>query len=101
MTDYLMCIVFGCVVVTGGICRFRRDLGGPPLAFGTHVLWWASLGVLMLWVGMDWVTDAHDRWFTTMTGAVPLASVEVVCLVLVLVDTVAGSRRRRGRHRAE
>lgn len=71
-----MYLVLGCVVLIGGIFRFRWDLGGPPPAFRTKVIWWISFGAPLLWVGMDCLTDAHGGWFTTMTGAVPLASVE-------------------------
>lgn len=98
MTDYLMILVIGCVVVIGIAYRVRRDITGPELTDLSKTVSWVSLGVFFLWVAADWISGSNDQWFTTMAGALPLAAIELSCLILMTLDTLRGLKRQ-GAHR--
>lgn len=93
MTDYLMIFVIGCVVVIGIAYRVRRDVTGPELTDVSKAVSWVSLGVLFLWVAADWISSSNDQWFTTMAGALPIAAIELTCLILMTLDTLRGLKR--------
>jgi hypothetical protein len=99
MTDYLMILVIGCVAVIGIAYRVRRDTG-PELTDLSKAVSWASLGVLFVWVAADWISGSNDQWFTTMAGALPLAAIELSCLILMTLDTLRGLKRQ-GAHRQQ
>jgi len=98
MTDYLMILVIGCVAVIGIAYRVRRDTFGPELTDLSKAVSWVSFGVLFLWVAADWISGSNDQWFATMAGALPLAAIELACLILMTLDTMRGLKRQ-GAHR--
>jgi len=94
-----MFLVIACATVIAVAYRFRRDVTGPELTLLSRAVSWVSLGALLLWVGLDWITGETDQWFTTLTGALPLAVIEVACLVLMTFDTLRERRRSVARRR--
>ena len=101
MTDNLVILAIGCVVVVGATHRVRRDVTGPTLTALSQATSWVSLGTFILWLAADWLSGSTDQWFTTIAGALPLAIIQFACLSLMTVDTLRGWRRRRraGRRR--
>lgn len=101
--SHLMFFAIGCMALVAIAYRVRRDLTGPELTAMSQAASWASLSALFLWIAADWLTGSTDRWFTTMTGAVPLAAIELACMTAMTVDTFREERSRRrrgGRHRS-
>jgi hypothetical protein len=98
MTDYLMfLVVFGCVPVIA-ITYKVRDTFGPELTDLSQAVSLVSIGILILWVVGDWISGSNDQWFTNMAGALPLAAIELSCLILMTLDTLRGLKRT-GAHR--
>jgi TRAP-type C4-dicarboxylate transport system permease small subunit len=97
MTDYLMILVIACGAVVA-ITYKARDTFGPELTGLSQAVSLVSIGVLFLWVAGDWISGSNDQWFTTMAGALPLATIELACVILMTLDTLRGLSRQ-GVHR--